>query len=107
VPCNLQGATSDKREPLSLSLAVCLLPDSSPGVARVWSKLMDVKNGYIAKVWKDLYDAEGVAVRIVPPLPTAAGSAAKGSAQYSWSEPRQIWVPDSKTHVAAEILRKI
>ena len=58
---------------------------------------MDVKNGYIAKVWKDLYDAEGVAVRIVPPL---AGA-------YAWSEPRQIWVPDSKTHVAAEILRKI
>ncbi len=58
---------------------------------------MDVKNGYVAKVWKDLYDAEGVAVRIVPPL----------SASYAWSEPRQIWVPDSKTHVAAEILRKV
>jgi hypothetical protein len=63
----------------------------------VWSKFMDVKNGYVAKVWKDLYDAEGVAVRIVPPL----------SASYAWSEPRQIWVPDSKTHVAAEILRKV
>ncbi len=63
----------------------------------MWSKFMDVKNGYVAKVWKDLYDAEGVAVRIVPPL----------SASYAWSEPRQIWVPDSKTHVAAEILRKV
>lgn len=58
---------------------------------------MEVKNGYTAKVWKDLYDAEGVAVRIMPPL---GGSR-------SWSEPREIWVPDSKTHVAAEILRKI
>jgi hypothetical protein len=63
----------------------------------MWTKLMDVKNGYTAKVWKDLYDAEGVAVRIVPPL----------TASYSWSEPREIWVPDSKTHVAAEILRKV
>jgi hypothetical protein len=58
---------------------------------------MEVKNGYIAKVWKDLYDAEGVAVRIVPPLTGA----------YSLSEPREIWVPDSKTHVAIEILRKV
>lgn len=63
----------------------------------MWSKLMDVNNGYIAKVWKDLYDAEGVAVRIVPPL----------TPSNSWSAPREIWVPDSKTHVAAEILRKI
>ena len=57
---------------------------------------MDVKNGYVARIWKDLFDAEGVAVRIVPPL----------TAAYSADEPRQIWVPDSKTHVAAEILRK-
>ena len=73
----------------------------------MWSKLMDAKNGYVAKVWKDLYDAEGVAVRIVPPLPRPAGSADKGASSYSWSEPRQIWVPDSKTHVAVEILRKV
>ena len=44
----------------------------------MWSKLMDVKNGYVARVWKDLYDAEGVALRIVPPLPSAR--AAKGRA---------------------------
>jgi hypothetical protein len=58
---------------------------------------MEVKNGYVAKVWKDLYDAEGVAVRVVPPL----------TASYSWEEPRQLFVPDSKTHVAVEILRKV
>ncbi len=63
----------------------------------MWSKLLDVKNGYVAKVWKDLYDAEGVAVRVVPPLTPA----------YPWSAPREIWVPDAKTHVAAEILRKV
>jgi hypothetical protein len=72
----------------------------------MWHKLMDVKNGYTAKVWKDLYDAEGVAVRIVPPLPRAGAPSGAGGS-YSWSEPREIWVPDSKTHVAAEILRKI
>jgi hypothetical protein len=73
----------------------------------MWSKLMDVKNGYVAKIWKDLYDAEGVAVRIVPPLPVAKNSTGRGTTSYSWSEPREIWVPDSKTHVAVEILRKV
>ncbi len=63
----------------------------------MWSKFLEVKNGYIAKVWKDLYEAEGVSVRVVPPLTSA----------HSNSEPRQIWVPDAKTHVAAEILRKV
>jgi hypothetical protein len=58
---------------------------------------MTVRNGYTAKVWKDLFDAEGVAMRVVPPLSSA----------HSLSEPREIWVPDSKTHVAAEILRKV
>lgn len=63
----------------------------------MWTRFMDVKNGYAAEVWKELLDAEAVANRIVPPL----------DAPVSMKEPRQIWVPDSKTHVAAEILRKI
>jgi hypothetical protein len=58
---------------------------------------MEVKNAYAAEVWKELFDAEGVSNRIVPPL--------NGTAPMS--QPREIWVPDSKTHVAAEILRKI
>ena len=63
----------------------------------MWHKLMAVENGYVAKVFKDLFDAEGVACRLVPPLSDA----------HSLSAPREIWVPDSKTHVAAEILRKV
>ncbi len=63
----------------------------------MWAKLMTVKNGYVARVWKELYDAEGVACRVDPPLNDA----------HSFSEPRVIWVPDSKTHVAVEIMRKI
>jgi hypothetical protein len=63
----------------------------------MWTKFMDVKNGYAAEVWKELLDAEGVSNRVVPPL---AGDA-------PMTQPREIWVPDSKTHVAAEILRKI
>ena len=74
-----------------------MLPVWGQGVASVWAKLMTVKNGYIARVWKDLYDAEGVALRIVPPL----------TGSHSLREPREIWVPDSKTHVAVEIMRKV
>ena len=62
----------------------------------MWSKFLDVKNGYAAEVWKELLDAEAVSNRIVPPIETAPMAA-----------PREIWVPDSKTHVAQEILRKI
>ena len=63
----------------------------------MWTKLMDVKNGYAAEVWKELFDAEGLSNRIVPSIASDA----------PMSAPREIWVPDSKTHVAAEILRKI
>jgi hypothetical protein len=58
---------------------------------------MTVQNGHVARVWRDLLSAEGVSVRVVPPL---------GGRNSDW-EPRELWVPDSKTHVAAEILRKV
>jgi len=58
---------------------------------------MTVQNAHVARVWKTLYDAEGVACRVVPPL----------TADYPLKQPREIWVPDSKTHVAVEIMRKV
>ena len=63
----------------------------------MWAKLMTVENGHVARIWKSLYDAEGVACRVVPPL----------TGPYSLKDPRDIWVPDSKTHVAVEIMRKV
>ncbi len=63
----------------------------------MWSKFMDVKSGYTAQIWLEFFQAEGVALRIVPPLETDA----------PMNEARELWVPDSKTHVAAELLRKI
>jgi len=62
----------------------------------MWTKLMEVKNGYAAEVWWELFNAEAVSVRVVPPLNQAPMMA-----------PREIWVPDSKTHVAREVMRKI
>jgi hypothetical protein len=64
----------------------------------MWTKLLDAKNRYIAELWKELFDAEGVANQIV-----VIGD----PAQASDLTPRAIYVPDSKTHVAEEILRKI
>ncbi len=64
----------------------------------MWAELMQVPNRYIAETWRDLLHAEGIAVRlIVFPERAADGDFA----------PRRLYVPDSKTHVAHEILRKI
>jgi hypothetical protein len=58
---------------------------------------MDVQNGYAAQMWLEFFQAEGVAVRVIPPLETDA----------SMKRSRELWVPDSKTHVADELMRKI
>ncbi|MCH7811427.1 MAG: hypothetical protein IH958_02250 [Chloroflexi bacterium] len=63
----------------------------------MWSKLMEVKSGYTAQIWLEFFRAEGVAIRVVPPFETDAPMTA----------PRELWVPDSKTHVAIELMRKI
>ncbi len=63
----------------------------------MWSKFMEVKSGYTAQIWLEFFQAEGVAVQVVPPLETDRPMTA----------PRELWVPDSKTHVSAELLRKI
>ena len=62
----------------------------------MWVKFMDVADGYAAHMWRELFNQEALAVRIIPP--TELGS---------MSDPREIWVPDGKTHVAREVLNKI
>ncbi len=64
----------------------------------MWTELFEVKNRYIAELWKELFNAEGVATRVV-----VVGDLAEAGEM----TPRKIYVPDSKTHVANEILRKI
>ena len=63
----------------------------------MWAKFMEVKTGYAAQIWREFFHAEGVSVRIVPPL----------ESDTPMTEPRELWVPDSKTHVARELQRKI
>jgi hypothetical protein len=64
----------------------------------MWTKLLDAKNRYVAELWKELFDAEGVATQVV-----IVGSREDATDM----TPRELWVPDSKTHVAEEIIRKI
>ena len=59
---------------------------------------MDTKNAYTAELWKELLNAEALAVRVVP---------ASGWANEAELETHEIYVPWGKVHVAAEILRKI
>ncbi len=62
----------------------------------MWVKFMDVADGYAAVIWRELFNAEALSVRVVPPLEVG-----------SMQDARELWVPDSKTHVAREVLNKI
>lgn len=60
---------------------------------------MEVKNAYIAETWREVFAAEGLAVRVVPR--TVPWTKAPDL------EPRMLYVPRGKRHVAREIMRKI
>ena len=34
----------------------------------MWVKFMDVPDGYAATIWMELFSAEAISVRVVPPL---------------------------------------
>lgn len=65
----------------------------------MWVEFMTVPNGYVAETWQELFAAEGLAVRVVPPI----GRGEKASMR----DERTLYVPTGKAHVAREILRKI
>ena len=62
----------------------------------MWVKFMDAPSGYAAAIWCELFFTQALAVRVVPPLEVG-----------SMEQPREIWVPDGKTHVAREVLNKV
>ncbi len=65
----------------------------------MWVEFMTVRNAYAAQVWAELFAAEALSVRIIPPI----GYGEKAS----MLDERTIYVPTGKAHVAREILRKI
>ncbi len=66
----------------------------------MWAELMEVPNRYVAETWRELFHAEGIATRLIVAVPSADAVAGDLT-------PRKIFVPDSKTHVAREVMRKV
>ncbi|GBD14338.1 hypothetical protein HRbin25_00211 [bacterium HR25] len=64
----------------------------------MWYRFMEVKNAYVAEMWKELLNAEAVSVLVVP---------ASGWKEAAELEPHTVYVPWGKAHVAQEILRKV
>ena len=65
----------------------------------MWVEFMTVRNAYVAETWTELFAAEGLSIRVIPPI----GRGEKASMR----DPRTLYVPTGKAHVAREILRKI
>ena len=65
----------------------------------MWVEFMTVDNAYVAETWRELFAAEGLSVRVVPPV-------GRGE-DVAMLAPRTLYVPSGKAHVAREILRKI
>lgn len=65
----------------------------------MWVEFMTVRNAYIAETWQELFAAEGLSIRVIPPI----GRGEKESMRAA----RTLYVPTGKAHVAREILRKI
>jgi hypothetical protein len=65
----------------------------------MWVEFMSVRNAYVAETWRELFAAEGLSVRILPPI-------GRGESE-PMRAPRTLYVPTGKAHVAREILRKI
>jgi len=65
----------------------------------MWVEFMTVRNAYIAQTWAELFAAEALSVRVVPPIGVGE--------RVPRSDERTLYVPTGKAHVAREILRKI
>jgi hypothetical protein len=65
----------------------------------MWVEFMTVPNAYVAETWRELFAAEGLSIRVIPPI----GHGEKQSMRHE----RVLYVPTGKAHVAREILRKI
>ena len=65
----------------------------------MWAEYTRTKNAFSAELIKELLNAEGMSVRVVPPI--------EGSGSPGMLVPRTIYLPTGKHHVAEEILRKV
>ncbi|MBI2908877.1 MAG: hypothetical protein HYX92_14640 [Chloroflexi bacterium] len=64
----------------------------------MWVQVKSAPNLILAEMWKELFEGEGIPTRILPD-PVRPGASA--FSKYN------VFVAKEKTHVVAEILRKI
>jgi len=62
----------------------------------MWTEIKVVPNLMIAEMWKDLFEGEGIPIRILPEK-LGAGERAR----------YRVLVPELKKHLIEDILRKI
>ena len=64
----------------------------------MWVEFRKAPNLMVAEMWKELFEGEGLASRVLP----------EGDVR-GWSErkPFVVYVPKGREHVAEEILRKV
>ncbi|MBI4302080.1 MAG: hypothetical protein HY664_05700 [Chloroflexi bacterium] len=64
----------------------------------MWTEMVKAPNLMVAELWKELFEGEQIPARImVDPNKLTGGE----------TEPRIVYVPRRKKHVAEEVLRKI
>ncbi len=64
----------------------------------MWKKVRVANNLMLARMWKDLFEGEGVPTRLLPE---------DGSLKMTETASYQVLVPNDKQHIIEEILRKI
>ncbi len=64
----------------------------------MWTEIKRVPNLMTAEMWKEMFEAEGIPIHILP-----AGSEPMGQEIAVY----RILVPDDRKHVIEEILRKL
>lgn len=64
----------------------------------MWVEVKKAQSLMLAEMWKELFEGEGIPTHI---LPTSGNPRGQESATY------RILVPEDKTHVIEEVLRKL
>ena len=64
----------------------------------MWAEVRTAPNKMMAKMWKDLFEGEGIPSHILP---------SDGSLTFADTSEYKVYVPSDKAHIIDEIMRKI
>ena len=54
----------------------------------MWVEFMTVRNAYLAQTWQELFAAEGLSVRVIPPIGFGEAASLRDSGASNSSPPR-------------------